>query len=192
MASETLANVLLGPFHDLRRLIVGGVTSPPATRKLDASDLAFARATLTAAGCDLSRCTGENLHTVITPLSPDEVFDLAMNWALWPRSAFFASPTRDAGGASWFSYRFYGALPIVTMRLKTAARPCHIIYDIVGGIGAGGYHSFLIEPQPSAGTAFSIFTIFPPTLFLSGLHDQTNLDIFHKLNALAAARGRLV
>lgn len=192
MSSETLANVLGGPFQDLRRLIVGSVTPPPPTRKLAASDLAAARAVLTTAGCDLSRCTGENLHTVITPLPPAEVFDLAAQWALWPRSAFFACPTRDAAGASWFSYRFYGALPIVVMRLKTAVAPQYIIYDLVSGIGAGGYHAFLLAPQASGGTAFSIFTIFPPTLFLTGLHDQTNLDIFQKLNAIAAARGRHV
>jgi hypothetical protein len=169
---------LLGPFADLRRFARGLAAKPPPTRVLAPTDIAAARARLTAAGCDLAHCTENNLHTATIPLPADSLFDKVAAWELWPRSAFIPCPRLDARGDQWLSYRLYKVLPIVMMKLKTSARPQHIIYDLTWGVGAGGYHAFLFGQGAGEATIFSIFTTFAPTrLFLEGLHDQMNYDI---------------
>ncbi len=182
-----IQNFVLGPFYDLKRMVVGAVATPPPSRVVSEQGLAAARAVLTVAGCTLTACTEENLHTWPTSLSPDRVYDLAAAWQLWPPSAFFACPTTQ-NGESRFAYRLYSVIPVVKMKLKTAVKPRYIIYDIEWGIGRGGYHTFLIDQTDTAGTkrtTLSIFTTFPPSwLFLEGLHDQTNHDIYHKLTAI--------
>ncbi len=181
---KTLGNFLLGPFFDLKRFIAGALVQPPSTRVTSEERLAAARAILTEAGCDLSHCTVSNLHTCSTTLQPEQVFDLIAEWTLWPCSSFFACPRVDEQGEEWFSYRWYGMIPIVLMKLKTSVRPRHIIFDLKWGIGAGGYHSFLFTQTDNALTEFSIFTTFSPTrLFLEGLHDQVNYDIYHNLHS---------
>lgn len=176
------ANYLVGPFDDLKRFVVGSLSPPPPTRVVSAAGLAGARAVLTWANCDLKRCTAENLHTRSSPLAEDHLFDLLLDWQLWPRSSFFACPTTDQDGTVRFAYRWYGLVPIVMMRLKSAIKPRCIIYDIVWGIGQGGYHSFLLDETTAGQTGVSIFTTFPPTpLFFEGLHDQMNFDIFKQL-----------
>lgn len=177
-----LENLLLGPFDDLKRFLAGLVTSPPQTRVKSEAGLAAARATLSQAGCNLSRCSESNLHTGATNLTPDELFDLAAGWQLWPRSSFFACPSTDSQAREWLAYRWCKIIPIVKMRLKTMARPRYLIYDLVWGVGAGGYHSFLVGQNESGATTFSILTTFPPTmLFMEGLHDQMNYDIYRHL-----------
>ncbi|MCB0168039.1 MAG: hypothetical protein KDI79_27675 [Anaerolineae bacterium] len=176
------ANYLVGPFYDFKRFVVGSLSPPPPTRVVSETGLAGARARLTWANCHLNRCTVENLHTWTSPLPADRLFDLLMNWQLWPRSSFFACPTTDRNGTVRFAYRWYGLVPIVMMRLKTAIKPRCIIYDIVWGIGQGGYHSFLLDEAASGQTDVSIFTTFSPTpLFFEGIHDQMNFDIFKQL-----------
>lgn len=183
-----LESFLLGPFYDLKRFITGAVGQPPPTRVVSAEGVAAARAVLSKAGCDLSRCSETNLHTGFSRLTPEQLFDLVAEWRLWPRSSFFACPSTDPEGTAWLAYRWYKLMPIVKMRLKTAVRPRYIIYDLVWGIGQGGYHSFLIgrDNAKSSGGAtpvtFSICTTFPPTwLFMEGLHDQMNYDIYRQL-----------
>ncbi len=179
---ETIANFLLGPFYDLKRFVAGVTSPPPPTRVVSAKELLAARAILTAAGCELSHCAENNLHTGRTTLPPEQLFDLAAEWKLWPRSAFFACSRTDEQGQAWFSYCFYKILPIVIMKLKTAVKPHHIIYDLKWGVGAGGYHAFLFEQAADGATKFSILTTFPPTrLFLEGLHDQVDYDIYRNL-----------
>lgn len=177
-----MKNILLGPFCDLKRFAAGVINPPPPTRVLTGEGVAAARETLTAAGCDLSRSIVNNLHTGLTTLPPEHLFDLVTKWQLWPCSSFFASPRHDNQGVEWFSYRWYKIIPIVVMKLKTMVKPRHIIYDLDWGIGAGGYHSFLFRQNSDGLTEFSIFTTFPPTiLFMEGLHDQFNYDIYHNL-----------
>jgi hypothetical protein len=181
LSTETLANFLLGPFYDLKRFTVGAVTPPPPHRIVADEELAAARDVLDQAGCDLSRCTENNLHTWPSQLPSQQVFDLFRAWQVWPRSAFFACPRTDSQGDEWFSYRWYNAIPIVKMKLRAATDPHYIIYDIVSGVGVGGYHSFLFDPADSQ-TNVSILTTFPKhTLFFEGLHDQVNRDIYAKL-----------
>ncbi len=180
MPSNTLSNALIGPFHDLRRFVAGAVSGPPSTRRTDAAELAAARAELLAAGCDLAGCTEVNLHSASVPLTPEAVFDRFAAWQAWPRSGFFACP-RTEGHVALFSYRFWGLIPVVRMRLFSAIRPLHIIHRVLWGFGAGGYHCFLFAPAETGGTVVSIFTIYPPQPFLTGLHDQTNRDIFRLL-----------
>lgn len=200
MLSNALTNALVGPFHDLRRFVLGVLAPLPSTRRTAAAELASARAILVAAGCDLSGCTEENLHTATVPLTPEAAYDRFAAWQAWPRSAFFAClekpPLRSDGfsrpGMSrtaktvttkvFISYRFYGLIPVVRMQLASAVRPAHIIYRVLWGFGAGGYHCFLFAPADDGGaTAVSIFTVYPPQPFLTGLHDQTNRDIFRLL-----------
>jgi len=189
MDHETLANFLLGPFYDLKRFALGAVTQAPPTRITSEKELTAARAILNSAGCALSHCTENNLHTWSTTLLPEQVFDLAAEWKLWPRSAFFACPRADEQGEAWFSYRFYKVAPIVIMKLKSVVRPRHIIYDLKWGVGAAGYHSFLFDQADDGSTEFSILTTFPPTrLFLEGLHDQVNYDIYRNLKEVEGRR----
>jgi hypothetical protein len=177
-----LENFLLGPFDDLKRFVTGLVTSPPLTRVKSEVGLAAARAILSEAGCDLSRCSENNLHTGVSTLTPAQLFGLAAAWRLWPRSSFFACPSTDPQGTAWLAYRWYKLIPIVKMRLKIVDRPRYIIYDLVWGVGVGGYHSFLIDQNEAGATTFSILTTFPPTmLFMEGLHDQMNYDIYRQL-----------
>lgn len=187
------ANFLIGPFDDLRRFVVGATAKPPSTRIISEPEVATARGILSAAGCDLAHCTVINLHTDTSTLSPEQLFDLALAWRLWPRSSFFACPGADSQGTAWLTYRWYKLMPIVKMRLKTAIRPRYIIYDLVWGVGQGGYHSFLINQNGTAPTTFSICTTFAPTrLFMAGLHDQMNYDIFRQLLKIedSIARGQ--
>jgi hypothetical protein len=194
MSRETFEDFLLGPFYDLGRFIAGIVAKPPPTRILSEAGLAAAGQVLTEVGCDLSRCTVENLHTFPVDMEPDQLFDRLMMWQQWPHSSFFPCLNTDEQGGIWFAYRWWKVMPIVIMKLRAAKRPCYIIYDIVWGIGPGGYHSFLIgqadfPPALRAGTApttLSIFTTFPRTwLFPEGLHDRVNYDIYRKLRVLA-------
>jgi hypothetical protein len=188
-----LTNYLIGPFYDLKRYVVGLASQSPPTRIVSETALVAARAVLTGANCNLRRCAEENLHTGPTRLPADLVFDLLREWQLWPRSSFFACPETDPQGVSGLTYRWYKVVPIVRMRLKAARKPRYLIYDIVSGIGAGGYHSFLIEePRPNSAhrpeTQVSIFTTFPPSrLFFEGLHDQMNADIFRELQGFEVA-----
>ncbi len=177
-----LENLLLGPFDDLKRFVTGLLTSPPQTRVKSEAGLATARAILSEAGCDLSRCSESNLHIGVTMLTPDKLFELAVAWQLWPRSSFFACPSTDSQGQEWLVYRWCKTIPIVKMRLKMMVRPRYLIYDLVWGVGVGGYHSFLVGQNESGATTFSILTTFPPTLlFMEGLHDQMNYDIYRQL-----------
>ncbi len=181
----TLENFFLGPFYDLKRFAIGAVTQPPPTRVVSEEGLVAARAVLTAVGCDLTHCTESNLHTGSTTLPPEQLFDLIAAWKLWPCSAFFACPRIDKQGTEWFSYRWYKTIPIVLMKLKTSARPHHIIYDLEWGVGAGGYHSFLFNHTAEVLTEFAIFTTFSPTrLFFEGIHDQVNYDIYRNLQTI--------
>ncbi len=188
---ETLANYFLGLFYDLERLVIGFLSKPPPTRVVSEEGLAAARQVLTDAGCDLSHCTVENLHTFSVDMEQDQLFDLLVTWQQWPRSSFFPCPRTDEHGTAWFAYRWWRVIPTVIMKLRTAERPRAIIYDIVSGIGSGGYHSFLIRqadlvPALNANiaqTTLSIFTTFPRTwLFPEGLHDRVNYDIYRKLH----------
>jgi hypothetical protein len=189
---ETFANLLLGPFYDLGRFGTGMLAKPPPSRIVSEAGLAVARQVLTDSGCDLSRCTVENLHTFPVNRELDPLFDLLVTWQQWPRSSFFPCPSIDEHGTAWFAYRWWKVIPIVIMKLRAAERPCTIIYDIVWGIGLGGYHSFLIDqaslapafnPSP-AQTTLSIFTTFPQTrLFPKSFHDRVNYDIYHKLRS---------
>jgi hypothetical protein len=184
MFSDTLEDFLLGPLHDLRRFIVGMGAKPPPTRILTEEKLVAAREILTNTGCDLSRCMVENLHTFPVDINPGPLFDMLATWQQWPCSSFFPCPTTDKHGTTWFAYRWWKIIPIVIMKLKAVARPYHIIYDIVWGIGPGGYHSFLIDQAGPAQTTLSIFTTFPRTwLFPEGLHDRVNYDIYRKLRS---------
>ncbi len=173
------------------RFVAGVLSKPPPTRVLSEEELAVARRVLTSAGCDLSRCTVENLHTFPVNMEPGTLFDLLGTWQQWPCSSFFPCPSTDKYGTTWFAYRWWKVIPIVIMKLRTAERPRYIIYDIAWGIGPGGYHSFLIgqpELMPvlnanAAQTTLSIFTVFPWTwLFLEGLHDRVNYGIYRKLH----------
>jgi len=177
----TLSNFLLGPFYDLKRFTVGSLTAPPPSRVVSAEDVTAAREVLAQAGCDLSKCTENNLHTWPSRLPPKQIFDLFRAWQVWPRSGFFARPRTDSQGDEWFSYRWYKLIPIVQMKLKVAVKPRYIIYDIVSGVGVGGYHSFLFDPAGSQ-VNVSILTTFPKhPLFFEGLHDQVNYDIYAQL-----------
>ena len=181
MNTETFSNFLLGPFYDLKRFTVGSVTAPPLSRIVTENEVAAAREVLTQVGCDLSRCTENNLHTWSSDLPPEQIFDLFRAWQAWPRSGFFACPRIDSQGDEWFSYRWYRLIPIVQMKLKAAEKPHYIIYDIVSGVGVGGYHSFLFDPGDSR-VNVSILTTFPKhPLFFEGLHDRVNHDIYAKL-----------
>ena len=184
METDTAQNFLLGPFFDLKRFVVGSVSEPTPSRNISEEGLHHARAVLTGAGCDLSGCTVENLHTWPTSVPATQVFDLLFEWKLWPRSAFFPC----IGPGKQFAYRWFKVMPIVKMRRICGVKPQFIIYDIVWGIGSSGYHSFLLDPipdGPQAGqTNVSIFTVFPPSpLFFEGLHDQVNFDMYRKLQA---------
>lgn len=180
--ATSFENYLIGPLYDLKRFVTGSLTQAPATRIVSEAGLAGARAALTWANCDLTRCTEENLHTWISKLPADQIFDLLATWQLWPRSSFFACPSTDQAGQVQFAYRWYGLMPIVRMKLKTVIKTRCIIYDIMGGVGQGGYHSFLLDEAAHGQTEVSIFTTFPPTrLFFEGLHDQVNVDIFKQL-----------
>lgn len=182
MPSDILSNALIGPFHDLRRFVAGAVSGPPPTRRRVAAELAAARAELLAAGCDLVGCTQENLHTATVALMPGAAYDRFAAWQAWPRSGFFACP-RAQGQMALFSYRFWGLVPVVRMQLHSALRPARLIHRVLWGFGAGGYHCFLFAPAEIGSTTVSIFTIYPPQPFLTGLHDQTNRDIFRLLGA---------
>ncbi len=186
--TETTANFLLGPFYDLKRFMVGALTAPPPSRVVSEESVAAARKMLHRAGCDLSNCTENNLHTWPSPLPAEQIFDLFRAWTLWPPSGFFACTTIDRGGEEWFAYRWYKLVPIVKMKLKTAVSPQYIIYDLVSGVGAGGYHSFLLSPS-GAQTDVSILTTFPKhPLFFEGLHDQVNHDIYARLQQVEETR----
>ncbi len=193
MYLETLEDFLLGPFYDLGRFVAGIVAEPPPTRILSGTELSAARQVLSDAGCDLSRCTVENLHTFPVDIEPGQLFDLLVTWQQWPRSSFFPCLSTDEHGVTWFAYRWWKVIPVVIMKLRAAERLRYIIYDIVWGIGSGGYHSFLIDQAGLAPTfkasapqtTLSIFTTFPRTwLFPEGLHDQVNYDIYRKLHSL--------
>lgn len=187
MAADTLRRVLLGPFYDLRRLLLGVAARPPSTRQLARADVDEARSALVRAGCDLGDCTEVNLHADRISLPVDQVFDLFASWQTWPVSAFFVCPWRDRAKGHGVAYRLYGTVPVVVMQLRVAAAPRHIIYDLVKGIGAGGYHAFLFRPVSESSALASIVSTFPPTrLFLEGLHDQMNYDIYRRAHALAA------
>ena len=181
MQITTTDRVTLGPVLDLSRYVRGKLTAPPATRRLARAELDYARATLVAAGCDLSACTVANLHTACVPLPAARLFELVLSWQGWPCSAFFACSSGTTAGVGRFSYRLYGMLPIVMMRLMVVQRADLIIYEITHGIGAGGYHSFLFQQLTARETAFSIFTTFPPSwFFFEGLHDHMNYDIYRQ------------
>ncbi len=183
---ETITNFVVGPFYDLKRFTVGSLTAPPSTRDETTEGLATARAVLVEAGCDLSHCSENNLHTGTTPMPLEQLFDLVAAWQVWPRSAFIACPRTDELGEHWFSYRFYKLLPIVVMKLKTSVKPRYIIYDLISGVGAGGCHAFLFDRTEDGMSVFSILTTFAPTpMFFEGLHDQVNYDIYRKINALS-------
>ena len=182
-------NYLVGPFDDMRRFVVGSVSQPPPTRVVSEEALTSARTTLTEANVDLEACTVENLHMWRSPLAAETIFNRLLHWQLWPRSSFFACPTTDQDGTATLTYRWYGLVPIVMMQLNTAIKPSCIIYDIVWGIGRGGYHSFLLDETVTGQTCISIFTTFPPTpLFFEGLHDQMNFDIFKQALAREGLR----
>ena len=184
MFPDMFKDFLLGPFYDLGRFITGMVAKPPPTRILAEVKLAVAREILIKTDCDLSRCTVENLHTFPVNMNPDQLFDRLVTWQQWPCSSFFPCPSTDKYGTTWFAYRWWKIIPIVIMKLKAAERPHYIIYDIVWGIGRGGYHSFLIDQAGPAQITLSIFTLFPETWFFpEGLHDQVNYDIFRKLQS---------
>ncbi|MGQ9489497.1 MAG: hypothetical protein ACUVS6_02010 [Anaerolineae bacterium] len=181
MLSDILSNAIAGPFHDLRRFVLGALAPPPSTRRTAAAELAAARAELLAAGCDLAGCTEENLHTATVPLMPEAAYDRFATWQAWPRSGFSACPWAN-GSEALFSYRFWGLIPVVRMQLFSAIRPLRIIHRVLWGFGAGGYHCFLFEPAKDIrSTTVSIFTVYPPQPFLTGLRDQTNRDIFRLL-----------
>lgn len=174
--------ILIGPFLDLRRFVVGSLAAPPATRRTDPAAEAAARSLLADAGCDLAACSVTNLHTAVVDLPADRLHADFLAWRAWPLSAFFACPTLDAARVHRFAYRLYNGPPIVHMRLKSSVPARHIIYDLVWGIGVGGYHAFLFQPETSERTAVSILTTFPPhPFFFAGLHDRMNADIFHLL-----------
>ncbi len=197
MNTSVLGDCLLGPFGDARRMALGaladvGLARPPRTRRRSDNDLGAARATLTRAGCRLVGLTCENLHTATVALPVEKVYATFRNWEAWPRSGFLARPGVRGDGTPLFSYRFWGLIPVVRMHLFsdeapcTNSAPCHIIYAVDWGFGHGGYHTFLFEPAGSANrTQASIFTVYPPQPFPTGLHDQTNRDIFRKLEALS-------
>ncbi len=190
-----LGNYLLGPFGDMRRMLLGALVdlrliATPPTRRLDPADLAAARATLTAAGCRLQGLTCENLHTASIALTIDSVYLLFRNWRAWPRSGFLACPATGPSDETLFSYRFWGLIPVVRMHLFAVEQARHIIFAVDGGFGHGGYHAFLFAAETAsrstlvgARSSVSIFTLYPPQPFLTGLHDQTNRDIFRKLEA---------
>jgi|GEM_PF-3176067 len=192
-----LKNFFLGPFYDLGRFITGIVAGPPPTRSFSRIELGAVRRIVTDSGCDLSRCTVENLHIFPVKIEPGRLFDMLMAWQQWPCSSFFPCPSTDGQGVSWFAYRWWKVMPIVKMKLSVAERPSCIIYDIVWGIGPGGYHSFLIgqaglsaqlrpglDPALPAQTTLAIFTTLPKTwLFPEGLHDRVNYDICRKLQS---------
>ena len=200
MRRRTLENFLLGPFYDVGRFMAGTLTGPPPSRVVSEEGLAAARRVLLNSGCSLSRCTVENLHTCCVATEPDWVFDMLARWQLWPCSSFFPCLSTDEEGTTWLAYRWWKAIPVVIMKLRTAERPRAIIYDIVWGIGPGGYHAFLIDRAgPShlnstgvAQATLSIFTTFPRTrLFPEGLHDRVNYDISRKLdNACRVQKGK--
>ncbi|MEW5957046.1 MAG: hypothetical protein AB1801_04935 [Chloroflexota bacterium] len=180
----------MGPFYDLARFVVGLAAAPPPSRVLDRAELAAAGHVLTGVGCDLSRCTAANLHTFPVDIEPDLLFDLLLRWQQWPCSSFFPCLSRDEHGVIWFAYRWWKIIPIVIMKLRAAEKPRYLIYDIVWGIGPGGYHSFLIGQADPARTTLSIFTTFPQTwLFPEGLHDRVNYDIYRKLRSSNQRRG---
>lgn len=190
---ETLKDFLIGPFYDLGRLVIGVVAESPPTRVVSAGRLAAARQVLADAGCNLSRCTVENLHAFPVDMEPGALFDLLMAWQHWPRSSFFPCSRTDEGGVTWLAYRWWKTIPIVIMKLRVAKRPHSIIYDITWGIGPRGYHSFLVGQAGlasafntgAAQTNLAIFTTFPRTwLFPEGLHDRVNYGIYRKLSKL--------
>lgn len=183
-------NLFLGPFHDLGRFISSLVAKPPPTRITSEEALASARQALARDGCDLSRCTVQNLHSFPVNLEPDDLFDLLLTWRQWPLSSFFPCLLEREQGEIWLEYRWLKVIPVVVMKLRATQRPRAIIYDIVWGIGPGGYHSFLIGQANSpptlkveaAPTTLSIFTTFPKTrLFPEAVHDQFNYDVYRKL-----------
>ncbi|MFN8497804.1 MAG: hypothetical protein U0641_08110 [Anaerolineae bacterium] len=73
------------------------------------------------------------------------------------------------------------------MRLKTALRPYFIIYDLVRGIGAGGFHAFLFRPISATDTDVRIMTtISVVAVAFEGLHDQMNQDVYREVQAIVA------
>jgi hypothetical protein len=189
---EMFKDVVLGPLNDLRRLFTSMLAKPPSTRVVSGAGLAAARRALTEAGCDLLRCTVENLHTFPVHMEASQLFDLLVAWQHWPCSSFFPCVSSDEQGSTWLAYRWWKAIPVVMMKLRVAEGPSIIIYDIVWGIGSGGYHAFLVDqaerlPAHSAcslRTNLSIFTTLPlPWLFPEGFHDRVNYDIYRKLVA---------
>lgn len=197
MCLETLQDFVMGLFCDLGRLVTSVGAEPPPTRVVSEGGLAAARQVLADAGCDLSRCQVENLHTFPVDMESGSLFDLLITWQQWPRSSFFPCSRTDAHGVTWFAYRWWKIVPIVIMKLRVAERPHAIIYDITWGIGPGGYHSFLIGQAglvpafntDAAQTTLAIFTTFPRIwLFPEGLHDRVNYDIYRKLQAACSER----
>src|SRR5574341_1011336 len=89
MGLETLENLFLGTFCDIGRFARGALAQPPLTRDLGEEGLKAARKTLARVGCELSRCTMENLHTFSVDMGLGQLFDLLMTWQQWPRSSFF-------------------------------------------------------------------------------------------------------
>jgi hypothetical protein len=194
MGLETLKNLFLGPFYDIGRFARGTLARPPLTRDLSEEGLKAARKTLARVGCELSRCSVENLHTFSVDMELCRLFDLLMTWQQWPRSSFFPCSGISQDRLTCVAYRWWKMIPVVMMKLNTAERPHCIIYDIIWGIGLGGYHSFLIgemEKPPAftpgrLQTTLSIYTTFPQThIFPEGLHDWVNYDIYRKLRSLA-------
>lgn len=185
-APDTLLRLLVGPFHDVRRFLTGVARERPATRQLGRAELDAARGVLAEAGCDLSLCTETNLHADVIPLPAAQVYEVFATWEAWPISSFFICPWQAAPNGQGVAYRFSKTFAVVVMQLKAAVSPRYIIYDLVWGIGAGGYHGFLFRPISDDSTEAAIISTFPRTrLFLEGLHDQMNLDIYRRAHALA-------
>ena len=182
---EMISDIIISPFIDLKRFVVGSVSQAPPTRDVSAEGLATARGVLAEAGCVLAHCTVDNLHTGITAMPLEQLFELVASWQMWPRSSVHACPRRDDKGDLWFSYRFYGQVPVVVMKLRTTLKPRYIIYDLISGIGAGGYHAFLFDHNEEGMSVFSILSTFAPTpWFFEGLHDQFNIDIYRHIQKL--------
>ena len=132
-----------------------------------------------------------NLHTTVVPISSQLLFDLLLKWRQWPASSFVPR-IRRRRRRTVVSYRWLGLLPVVSMELVYESLDRHIVYRVVGGLGAGGYHSFLINytGDDTSKSRLSIFTALPKHApFPAGFHDQINRDIYRKLVFMADAWG---
>jgi hypothetical protein len=166
--------------------MAGTLIGPPPTRATDEQEMSKARATLSQAGCDLQGLSVENLHVSSIDMEASILFEILTRWEHWPTSSFYPCINRPGEKAlAQISYRWYHGLRIVAMRVEATKKPEYIIHRITGGIGAGGYHSFLLKPVPGSGghseTSLSIYTAMPRRyrrLFPEGLHDWMNYDIY--------------